>query len=69
MDLWHVSIRERPPGVGDRAMSGPLEGDLIKGTGHQSPVGMLFERTSRPALLINMDDAISAPALLGFVAG
>jgi IS30 family transposase len=52
-----VSIHVRPPEVDDRVMPGHWEGDLIKGAGNKSSVGVLVERTSRLVLLAKMDDA------------
>jgi IS30 family transposase len=63
-----VSIHVRPPEVDDRVMPGHWEGDLIKGAGNKSSVGVLVERTSRLVLLAKMDDATAASALAGFSA-
>lgn len=49
-------------------MPGHWEGDLIKGAGNQSAVGMLVERTSRLVLLARMEDATAASALAAFTA-
>ena len=61
-----VSIHLRPPEVEDRVMPGHWEGDLIKGAGNKSAVGVLVERTSRLVLLARMEDASAAAALAAF---
>ena len=61
-------IDVRPPEVNDRAMPGHWEGDLIKGAGNKSAVGVLVERTSRLVLLARMQDATAATALAAFTA-
>jgi len=63
-----VSIHVRPPEVNDRLMPGHWEGDLIKGAGNRSAVGVLVERMSRAVLLVKMFDATAASALAGFTA-
>jgi len=63
-----VSIHVRPPEVDDRVMPGHWEGDIIKGAGNKSSVGVLVERTSRLVLLARMEDATAAAALAGFTA-
>jgi len=61
-----VSIHVRPPEVQDRAMPGHWEGDLIKGAGNKSAVGVLVERSSRLVLLARMPDATAESALAAF---
>jgi transposase, IS30 family len=61
-----VSIHVRPPQVNDRLMPGHWEGDLIKGAGNQSSVGVLVERSSRMVMLCKMPDATAASALAAF---
>ena len=61
-----VSIHVRPPQVDDRAMPGHWEGDLIKGAGNKSAVGVLVERSSRLVLLAKMADATAESALAAF---
>jgi IS30 family transposase len=63
-----VSIHLRPPEVADRVMPGHWEGDLIRGAGNQSAVGVLVERSSRLVLLAKMPDATAASALAAFTA-
>lgn len=63
-----VSIHVRPPEVNDRLMPGHWEGDLIKGAGNKSAVGVLVERTTRLVLLAWMPDATAESALAGFTA-
>jgi transposase, IS30 family len=63
-----LSIHVRPPEVNDRVMPGHWEGDLIKGAGNKSAVGVLVERTSRLVLLARMQDATAATALAAFTA-
>jgi IS30 family transposase len=63
-----VSIHVRPPEVDDRVMPGHWEGDLIKGAGNKSAVGVLVERSSRLVLLARMPDSTAASALAAFTA-
>lgn len=63
-----VSIHVRPPEVQDRLMPGHWEGDLIKGAGNKSAVGVLVERSSRLVLLCKMPDATAQSALAAFTA-
>ena len=49
-------------------MPGPWEGDLIKGAGNQSAVGVLVERSTRLVLLCRMPDATADSALAAFTA-
>ncbi|WP_144267769.1 IS30 family transposase, partial [Comamonas thiooxydans] len=63
-----VSIHVRPPEVHDRLMPGHWEGDLIKGAGNKSAVGVLVERSPRLVLLCKMPDATAESALAAFTA-
>ena len=61
-----VSIHVRPPEVNDRVMPGHWEGDLIKGAGNKSAVGVLVERSTRLVLLCKMPDASAESELAAF---
>lgn len=63
-----LSIHVRPPEANDRAFPGHWEGDLIKGAGNRSAVGVLVERSSRLVMLAKLADATAASALEGFTA-
>lgn len=63
-----LSIHLRPPEASDRAFPGHWEGDLIKGAGNRSAVGVLVERSSRLVMLAKMADATAASALEAFTA-
>ncbi|WP_291555405.1 IS30 family transposase, partial [Comamonas sp. SCN 65-56] len=63
-----VSIHVRPPEIEDRLMPGHWEGDLIKGAGNQSAVGVLVERTTRLVLLCKMQSSTAESALAAFSA-
>lgn len=63
-----VSIHVRPPEIEDRLMPGHWEGDLIKGAGNKSAVGVLVERTTRLVLLCKMADSTAESALAAFSA-
>ena len=60
------SIRERPAEVDARIVPGHWEGDLIKGAGNASAVGVLYERTSRYVILAEMKNCGAQAALDGF---
>ena len=60
--------RLRPLEVKDRLMPGHWEGDLIKGAGNKSFVGVLVERSRRLVMLARMADATAAAALADFTA-
>lgn len=63
-----LSIHVRPPEVEDRVMPGHWEGDLIRGAGNKSAVGVLVERSTRLVLLAKMEDATAESALQAFSA-
>ena len=63
-----VSIHVRPPEIEDRLMPGHWEGDLIKGAGNKSAVGVLVERATRLVLLCKMADSTAESALAAFSA-
>lgn len=63
-----LSIHVRPPEANDRTFPGHWEGDLIKGAGNRSAVGVLVERTSRLVMLAKLADATAASTLDGFTA-
>ena len=61
-----VNIHVRPSEVEDRVMPGHWEGDLIKGAGNKSSVGVLVERSSRLVLLARMESATAEAELAAF---
>lgn len=61
-----LSIHVRPPEIDERTMPGHWEGDLIKGAGNKSAVGVLVQRSSRLVLLARMPDASAESALAAF---
>ncbi len=58
----------RPPQAGDWVFPGHWEGDLIKGAGNRSAVGVLLKRSSRLVMLIKLADATAASTQEGFTA-
>ncbi len=61
-----VSIHVRPPEATDRQMPGNWEGDLIKGEGNRSAVGVLVDRSTLLVLLCKMKDSTAVSALEAF---
>lgn len=62
-----VSIRERPPEIEDREEVGHWEGDLIIGEYGRSAVGTLVERSTRYAILVQLDSKESDTVVGKFI--
>lgn len=60
------SIHIRPPEANDRLVPGHWEGDLIKGAGNRSAVGVLVERQTGFVVLARMASATAKNVLDGF---
>jgi IS30 family transposase len=61
-----ISIHVSPPEADNWLMPGHREGDLIKGAGNKSAVGVLVERSTRLVMLCKMADAGADSALAVF---
>jgi transposase, IS30 family len=60
------SIHDRPEEVEKRLIPGHWEGDLIKGAGNATALGVLYERTSRYVILTELENCSAQAALESF---